>query len=52
MIYIFSSGWDNVVEIWKFGGITEAFPDKVTSDIDFIDEAVVPCYNPVVKIIL
>ena len=30
-----------------------AFPDKVTPDIDFIDEAVVQCYNvPVVKIFL
>ena len=26
-------------------------PDKVTPDIDFIDEAVVLCYVPVVKII-
>ena len=31
----------------------ETFPDKVTPDIDFIDEAVVQCYNvPVLKILL
>ena len=29
-----------------------AFPGKVTPDIDFIDEAVVQCYVPVVKILL
>ena len=29
-----------------------AFPDKVTPDIDFIDESVVQCYVPVVKILL
>ena len=29
-----------------------AFPDKITLDIDFIDEAVVPCRVPVVKILL
>ena len=29
-----------------------AFPDKFTPDIDFIDEAVVQCYDaPVVKIL-
>ena len=28
-----------------------AFPDKVTPDIDFTDEAVVQCDNPVVKIL-
>ena len=28
-----------------------AFPDKVTPDIDFTDEAVVLCDNPVVKIL-
>ena len=29
------------------------FPDKVTPDIDFIDEVVVQCYNvPVLKILL
>ena len=31
----------------------ETFSDKVTPDIDFIDEAVVQCYNvPVLKILL
>ena len=29
-----------------------AFPDKVTPDIDFTDEAVVQCDVPVVKILL
>ena len=29
-----------------------AFPDKVTHDIDFTDEAVVQCDVPVVKILL
>ena len=29
-----------------------AFPDKATSDVDFIDESVVQCYVPVVKILL
>ena len=29
-----------------------AFPDKVTSDIDFIDEAVVQCYDVLVVRIL
>ena len=29
-----------------------AFPDKVNPDIDFIDEAVVQCDLPVVKILL
>ena len=30
-----------------------AFPDKVTLNIDFIDEAVIQCYDvPVVKILL
>ena len=29
-----------------------AFPDKVSSDIDFTDEAVVQCDIPVVKILL
>ena len=29
-----------------------AFPDKLTPDIDFIDEAVVQCYDvPVIKIL-
>ena len=28
-----------------------AFPDKVTSDIDFADEAVVECYVSVIKIL-
>ena len=28
------------------------FPDKVAPDIDLIDEAVVQCYVPVVKILL
>ena len=28
------------------------FPDKATPDIDFIDESVVQCYVPFVKILL
>ena len=35
-----------------FDAIPGAFPDKVTPDIDVIDEAVVQCYVPVVKILL
>ena len=29
-----------------------AFPDKITPDIDFVDEAAVQCYISVVKILL
>ena len=39
----------------KYGHLmlAEAVPDKVTRDIDFIDEAVVQCYDvPVLKILL
>ena len=33
--------------------LSGAFPDKVTSNVDFIDQAVVQCYDiPVVKILL
>ena len=32
--------------------LPRVFPDKVTPDIDLIDEAVVQCYVPVVKILL
>ena len=33
--------------------LSGAFPDKVTPDVDFIDQAVVHCYDiPVVKILL
>ena len=33
--------------------LSGAFPDKVTPDVDFIDQAVVQCYDiPVVKILL
>ena len=42
---IFQSGQNNGVEIW-------AFPDKVTPDIDFTDEAVAQCDVPVVKMLL
>ena len=32
--------------------LPEAFPDKVTPDIDFTDEAGVHCDVPVIKILL
>ena len=32
--------------------LPEAFPGKVTPDIDFTDEAVIQCDVPVVKILL
>ena len=32
--------------------LPEAFPEKATPEIDFIDESVVQCYVPVVKILL
>ena len=32
--------------------LPEAFPDKVTPNIDFTDEAVVQCDVPFVKIVL
>ena len=36
----------------KYDLMPGAFPDKFTPDIDFIDEAVVPCYDvPVLKIL-
>ena len=44
-----------VQTLLKYGHfmMLETFPNKVTPDIDFIDEAVVQCYNvPVVKILL
>ena len=45
-----------VIEIivWKYGHLMlpEAFPDKVTPDIDFTDEAVVQCDVIVKKILL
>ena len=31
--------------------LPEVFPDKVTRDIDFTDQAVVQCHAPVAKII-
>ena len=38
----------------KYGHLMlpRAFPDKFNPDIDFIDEAAVQCYVPVVKILL
>ena len=40
--------------VLKYGHLTlpEAFPDKVTADIVFTDEAVVQCDITVVKILL
>ena len=37
---IFQSGWNNCVKLWTFYEYSEAFPDKVTPDIYFIDEVV------------
>ena len=58
-VHIFLSylhfGQNNVRNIWaKYGYLMlpGAFPYKFTPDIDFIDEAVVQCYDvPVVKIL-
>ena len=47
----FQSGWNNVVKLWVFDEYPEAFPDKVTPDIDFTDDVVVPCDVPDVKIL-
>ena len=44
-------GWNNGVKLWVFDEYPGAFPDKVTPDIDFIDEVVVQCDNPDVKIL-
>ena len=42
------------IMVLKYGHLTlpEAFPDKVTADIVFTDEAVVQCDITVVKILL
>ena len=32
--------------------LTRYIPDKVTTDIDFMDESIAQCYVPVVKILL
>ena len=48
---IFQSGWNNGVKLWAFDEYPEAFPDKVTPDIDFTDDVVVQCYVPDVKIL-
>ena len=42
------------IMVLKYGHwmLLGAFPDNVTSDIDFTDEAVVQCDVPVVKILL
>ena len=43
------------IMVSKYGHLllpSGAFPDKVTIDIDFTDEAVVQCDVPVVKILL
>ena len=42
------------ITLLKYGHLMlpGTFPHKVTPDIDFIDEAVVQCYVPVVKILL
>ena len=52
VIYIFSK-W--VRCCWNICGnllLSGAFLDRITPHIDFIDEAVVQCYVPVVKILL
>ena len=40
---IFQSEWNNGVKLWAFDEYPGAFPDKVTPNIYFIDEAVVQC---------
>ena len=39
------------MKLWAFDEYPEAFPDKITSDIDFTDEVVVQCNVPDVKIL-
>ena len=49
---IFQSGQNNAVKLWVFGGYSEAFPYKVTPDIDFTDEVIVQCDVSDVKMVL
>ena len=48
---IFQSGLNNGVKLWAFDECPGAFPDKVTSDIDFTDEVVVQCDVPDIKML-
>ena len=47
----FQSGLNNGVKAWALDEYPGAFPNKVTSDIDFRDEVVVWCDIPDVKIL-
>ena len=49
---IFLRGRNNGVKIWAYDATRGIFPDKVTTDIGFTDEAVVQWDVPVVKILL
>ena len=42
---------NNGIKLWTFDEYAEAFPDKITTDIDFTDEVVVQCDVPEVKIL-
>ena len=48
---IFQSGGNNGVKLWAFDEYPGAYPDKVTPDIDFINEVVVHCDVQDVKIL-
>ena len=48
---IFQSGLNNGVKLCAFDQYPGAFPDKVTSDIDFTDEVVVQCDVPDIKML-
>ena len=52
LFIIFQSGRNNSVKLWAFDGYSGTFPYKVTTDIDFTDEAVVQCDVPDVKALL
>ena len=48
---VFQSGWNKGVKLWAFDEYSGAFPNKVTLDIYFTDDVVVPCDVPHVKIL-
>ena len=48
---VFQSGWNSGVKLWTFDEYSVVFPDKVTPDIYFTDEAVVQCDVPEIKIL-
>ena len=49
---IFQSGQNNDVKLWALVEYSGVFPSQVTPDIDFIDEELVQCDVPDVKVVL